>query len=220
MAVGFVTGLVKENAGPFIVLFLNESMCKQCAAHVSERKLRFVNYPVLLLGLWGLALVACTPQAPTRGTLEVQVNAPAGVSLSPNLRVEGPSGPTTITTLGKTTLPDLTPGEYALEPLEVEASDGYRYQASPSRVRVEAGATVVANVSYQASTGKLSINATVNPGVEGFTPNIEVRDASRAVVATIHTLGLRTLSLPPGAYTVVAGSPPPTTGSTNPPSRR
>ncbi len=183
-------------------------MYKHCAAHNKEKNPRWVGFVGLLLSLLGLALVACAPQAPTKGTLEVQVNAPSGVSLSPNLSVVGPSGSTSVTTLGKTTLSNLTPGEYTLEPLEVEATNGYRYRANSSKVQVEAGSSVLANVNYQAFTGKLLVNATVNPAVDGFAPNIEVRDSSSAVVATISTLGLRTLSLPPGAYTVVAGAPP------------
>ncbi len=168
--------------------------------------------------LLGLALGACTPQAPTRGTLEVLVIAPSGVSLSPNLRVEGPDGPLAVTTLGKTTFPKLTPGEYTLEPLEVTAENGYNYRASPTKVQVEAGETVQANINYQVSSGKLSLNVTVNPPVSGFTPNVEVRNASNAVVATLNTTGLRTLNLPPGAYTVLAG-PPPTNYRANQPSQ-
>lgn len=180
-------------------------MGKRCATHTKQITPVLKNLRWLLLGL---ALGACTPQAPTKGTLEVLVNAPSGVNLSPSLRVEGPDGLLAVSTLGKTTLSNLTPGEYTLEPLEVEATNGYRYRANSSKVQVEAGSTVLANVNYQAFTGKLIVNATVNPAVDGFAPKIEVRDSSSAVVATIDTLGFRTLRLPPGAYTVIAGAPP------------
>lgn len=181
-------------------------MDKRRATHVKQKTpvLKYLGWLLL-----GLALGGCTPQAPTKGTLEVLVIASSGVNLKPNLRVEGPDGPLSITVLGKTTLPNLTPGEYTLEPLEVTAENGYKYRANPSKVQLEAGATVLSKVSYQAFTGKLSINATVNPPVEGFAPSIEVRNSSGAVVETINTLGVRTLSVLPGAYTVVAGTPPP-----------
>lgn len=161
-----------------------------------------------MLGLLVLALAGCTPQAPTKGTLEVLVGAPPGVNLSPSLSVVGLDGTTSITTLGKTTLTNLTPGEYTLEPGEVIAENGYSYRASSSKVRVEAGTTVLANVNYQASTGKLSVNVTVNPEVGGFVPSVEVRNASNALVASVNAVGISTLNLPPGGYTVAAGTPP------------
>lgn len=190
-------------------------MSKRRATHAKQIMPVLKNLRWLLLGL---ALGACTPQAPTKGTLEVLVVAPSGVSLSPNLRVEGPDGPLTVTTLGKSTFPNLTPGEYTLEALEVTAEDGYSYRANPTKVQLEAGATVLANVNYQVFSGKLSLNVTVNPPVAGFTPNVEVRNASNAVVATLNTTGPRTLNLPPGAYTVLAG-PPPTNYRVNQPSQ-
>ncbi|WP_337871199.1 two-component regulator propeller domain-containing protein [Meiothermus sp.] len=161
-----------------------------------------------MLGLLVLALAGCTPQTPAKGTLEVLVGAPPGVNLSPNLSVVGPDGTTSITTLGKTTLTNLTPGEYTLEPGEVIAENGYSYRAGSSKVVVEAGATVLANVNYQASTGKLSVNVTVNPGVAGFVPSVEVRNASNVPVASVNAVGVSTLNLPPGAYTIAAGTPP------------
>lgn len=190
-------------------------MGKRRATHAKQKTPVLKHLGWLLLGL---ALGACTPQTPTRGTLEVLVIAPSGVSLSPNLRVEGPDGPLDVTALGKTTFPNLTPGEYTLEPLEVTAENGYNYRASPTKVQVEAGETVQANINYQVSSGKLSLNVTVNPPVSGFTPNVEVRNASNAVVATLNTTGPRTLNLPPGAYTVLAG-PPPTNYRANQPSQ-
>lgn len=161
-----------------------------------------------MLGLLVLALAGCTPQAPTKGTLEVLVGAPPGVNLSPSLSVVGLDGTTSITTLGKTTLTNLTPGEYTLEPGEVIAENGYSYRASSRKVRVEAGTTVLANVNYQPSTGKLSVNVTVNPEVGGFVPSVEVRNASNAHVASVNAVGISTLNLPPGGYTVAAGTPP------------
>jgi hypothetical protein len=174
-----------------------------------QNKPKHPRWTFWVVGVLGLALVSCTPQTPTKGTLEVLVSAPPGVSLSPNISVVGPDGSTSITTLGKTTLANLTPGEYTLSAGEVTAENGYRYRAGSSTVRVEAGSTVLASVNYQVSSGKLSVNVSVNPAVGGFVPGVEVRSSANALVGRIEALGVQTLSLPPGAYTVVAGPPPP-----------
>lgn len=120
-------------------------------------------------GLTVLLLAACggggptgTP-GPTTGTLQVQLQGLSG-GVAASLQVSGPAGYAQQLSAG-TTLTSLAPGSYTIA---ASATSGGSYDFAPTpasqSVEVTAGATATATVSYQASTGAITLGISGLPG--------------------------------------------------------
>jgi hypothetical protein len=179
---------------------------------------RLVGY----LGFYGwlvLVFSACTP-APTKGTLELDISAPA--PLGPDVTVSGPEFSHTIHTAGPTRLPDLQPGTYSVTAGAITPEDGYTYRAritvdgqvvsaAPSAStsassQIVAGRTSRVTVEYVVATGKLNLSLSVTPPVSGFSPQVQIT-ASQGFSETVAASAV--LNLEPGLYTLSPAAAPP-----------
>ncbi|WP_158539606.1 hypothetical protein [Meiothermus sp. QL-1] len=161
--------------------------------------------------LWGwvliLGLLASCSRGPSRGTLELEIAAPAGAR--PQVVVIGPGFERRLEEAGVVRLQDLAPGAYRVAGEAVEAPDGYTHRAwvePEGEVQVAAGQTQRVRVVYRAATGRLSLRLSVNPPRQDFAPAVEVRGPGgyqRRVE------GPALLGLEPGLYALIPAAPPP-----------
>lgn len=178
---------------------------------------RLVRY----LGFFAaLALVfsACTPP-PTRGTLELDISAPA--ALSPDVTVSGPDFSRSFSAPGPARLTDLQPGTYSVTAGAIMAKDGYTYRArilvdgqlvsasagasTDASSQVVAGQTRRVLVEYAVATGRLNLSLSVTPPLEGFSPQVRVQ-GSRGFSQTVTASSV--LNLEPGLYTLSPAAAP------------
>jgi hypothetical protein len=161
-----------------------------------KRTLWFLTAGALLL-----MLTACPGPAPTTGTLEITVAAPAGVT--PDVRVTGPSTDRAVATTGATVLADLQPGEYQVVVNQVVVA-GIGYGGTGATLRVEAGRRTTHNVNYVAESGAIRIDLT-NPGLPtGLSPEVTLRNPDGTVRPPTSSTAteLDFHNLPPGNYTL------------------
>lgn len=164
-------------------------------------------------GLLALVFSACTP-APTKGTLELDIAAPA--ALSPDVTVSGPDFSRSFAASGPARLPDLQPGTYNITASPITPEDGYTYRAritvdgqvvpasasanTNASSQIVAGRTSRVTVEYAVATGKLNLSLSVAPALSGFSPQVQIT-ASQGFSETL-TAGA-VLNLEPGLYTLV-----------------
>lgn len=155
---------------------------------------------VALFGLFGI--IGCdNGTSNTKATLNVVINTPSGVSLTPKVRVTGPSVDQNIDKSSTFS----TAGTYSLKPQPILVGD-YTYGDADQTVSLAGGETKTATVSYAAQTGALKVTVGITPAVTGFA--VEVRKGTD-LVQSITTAGDLNLSdLAPGDYQVVAKTAP------------
>ncbi len=173
---------------------------------------RLVGYWTFV-GLLALGLSACTPP-PTRGTLELDISAPA--TLSPDVTVSGPDFSRSFAAPGPARLPDLQPGTYSVTAGAITLEDGYTYRAqilvdgqlasalsvsnTNASSQIVAGKTSRVRVEYSVATGKLNLSVLVAPPVSGFTPQVQIQ-GSQGYTQTVSISAV--LNLEPGVYNLV-----------------
>jgi hypothetical protein len=161
-----------------------------------KRTLWFLTAGALLL-----MLTACPGPAPTTGTLEITVAAPAGVT--PDVRVTGPSTDRAVATTGPTVLADLQPGEYQVVVNQVVVA-GIGYGGTGTTLRVEAGRRATHNVNYVAVSGAIRIDLTNTGLPTGLSPEVTLRNPDGTVRPPTSSTAteLDFHNLPPGNYTL------------------
>lgn len=161
-----------------------------------KRTLWFLTAGALLL-----MLTACPGPAPTTGTLEITVAAPAGVT--PDVRVTGPSTDRPVATTGPTVLADLQPGEYQVVVNQVVVA-GIGYGGTGATLRVEAGRRSTHNVNYVAESGAIRIDLTNTGLPTGLSPEVTLRNPDLTVRSPTSSTAteLDFHNLPPGNYTL------------------
>jgi hypothetical protein len=161
-----------------------------------KRTLWFLTVGALLL-----MLTACPGPAPTTGTLEITVAAPAGVT--PDVRVTGPSTDRPVATTGATVLADLQPGEYQVVVNQVVVA-GIGYGGTGATLRVEAGRRSTHNVNYVAVSGAIRIDLTGTGLPSGLSPEVTLRnpDGTERPPTSSTATELDFHNLPPGNYTL------------------
>jgi hypothetical protein len=161
-----------------------------------KRTLWFLTAGALLL-----MLTACPGPAPTTGTLEITVTAPAGVT--PDVRVTGPSTDRPVATTGPTVLADLQPGEYQVVVNQVVVA-GIGYGGTGTTLRVEAGRRATHNVNYVAESGAIRIDLTGTGLPTGLSPEVTLRnpDGTERPPTSSTATELDFHNLPPGNYTL------------------
>jgi hypothetical protein len=161
-----------------------------------KRTLWFLTAGALLL-----MLTACPGPAPTTGTLEITVAAPAGVT--PDVRVTGPSTDRPVSTTGATVLADLQPGEYQVVVNQVVVA-GIGYGGTGATLRVEAGRRATHNVNYLAVSGAIRIDLTDTGLPTGLSPEVTLVNPDRTVRPPTSSTAteLDFHNLPPGNYTL------------------
>ncbi|WP_299428886.1 hypothetical protein [uncultured Meiothermus sp.] len=158
----------------------------------------------LTAGALSLILTACPGPAPTKGTLEITVTAPSG--MTPSVQVTGPGADTTvratITATGSTRVEDLEPGEYTVRVNEQVVS-GIGYNGSGATLRVEAGKTTPFAVNYAAVSGKIRVTIAGLPSSLSAGINIKRPDNTNLNAAPINAETVLE-NIPAGTYTIEA----------------
>lgn len=154
----------------------------------------------LTAGALSLMLTACPGPAPTKGVLEITVNAPTGVT--PDVQVTGPGTSSTINTTGATTLSDKEPGDYTVAVNKVVIG-GIGYTGSGATLKVEAGKKTSYTVSYAASSGKIRVTLAGLPDGLDAEVNLKKGDGSNLNSAPINA-DTTLEDVAPGTYTIEA----------------